>query len=128
MKRILRFAYASVPLLILLGLVGWTASNFGSYRSTWLGTFWVLNKLAPQYQPISDYGVSMYQLNDAIRRIAHILIGFMSVVVMERILRTTSRLRVGLRIAFACCLSLFVIGTGAAVRYNSSLRHVRIVQ
>lgn len=128
MKRILRAVYASVPLLILLALVAWTASNAGSYRSTWLGTFWALDKLAPQYQPISDYGVSMYQLNDAIRRIAHILIGFMSVIVMDRILRIASGLRGGPRLAAACCLSLVVIGTGAAVRYNSSLRHVRIVQ
>jgi hypothetical protein len=127
-KRTSRLIYASLPLVVLLILVAWTASNAGSYRSTWLGTFWALDKLAPQYQPISDYGVSMYQLNDAIRRIAHILIGFMSVIVMNRILRIASRLRGWLRLAIACCLSLVVIGTGAAVRYNSSLRHVRIVQ
>ena len=128
MKRLLRAVYASVPLLLLLVLVAWTASNAGSYRSTWLGTFWVLNRLAPQYQPINDYGVSMYQLNDAIRRVAHILIGFMAVIVMDRILRINTRMRGGLRLAIACCLSLIVIGTGAAVRYRSSLRHVRTVQ
>lgn len=128
MKRLLRAIYASIPLVVLLVLVVWTASNAGSYRSTWLGTFWALNKLAPQYQPISDYGVSMYQLNDALRRLAHILIGFMAVIVMNRILRITSRLRGGPRLAIACCLSLMVIGTGAAVRYRSSLRHVRTVQ
>lgn len=128
MKRTLRILYASIPLFLLLALVAWTASNAGSYRSTWLGTFWVLNGLAPQYQPISDYGVSMYQLNDAIRRVAHILIGFMAVIVMDRILRIISKMRGGPRLAIACCLSLIVIGTGAAVRYRSSLRHVRIVQ
>jgi hypothetical protein len=127
-KRTLRIFYASIPLLLLLALVAWTASNAGSYRSTWLGTFWVLNGLAPQYQPINDYGVSMYQLNDALRRVAHILIGFMAVIVMDRILRIVSKLRGGPRLAIACCLSLIVIGTGAAVRYRSSLRHVRIVQ
>ena len=128
MKRLFRAVYASVPLLLLFVLVAWTASNAGSYRSTWLGTFWVLNRLAPQYQPINDYGVSMYQLNDAIRRVAHILIGFMAVIVMDRILRINTRMRGGLRLAIACCLSLIVIGTGAAVRYRSSLRHVRTVQ
>lgn len=128
MKRTLRILYASIPLFLLLALVAWTASNAGSYRSTWLGTFWVLNGLAPQYQPISDYGVSMYQLNDAIRRVAHILIGFMAVIVMDRILRIVTKMRGGPRLAIACCLSLIVIGTGAAVRYRSSLRHVRIVQ
>ena len=81
MKRLSRLLYASIPILLLLMLVAWTASNAGSYRSSWLGTFWVLNNLAPQYQPISDYGVSMYQLNDALRRLAHILIGFMAVMI-----------------------------------------------
>ena len=109
-------------------LVAWTASNAGSYRSSWLGTFWVLNNLAPQYQPISDYGVSMYQLNDALRRLAHILIGFMAVIVMDRVLRINTRMRGGKRLALACALSVIVIGTGAAVRFRSSLRHVRLVQ
>ena len=128
MKRLVRALYAGIPLLVLLVLVAWTASNAGSYRSTWLGTFWALNKLAPNYEPISDYGVSMYQLNDALRRLAHILIGFMAVIVMDRILRLTSRLRGGPRLAIACCLSLIVIGTGAAIRFSSSQRHVRTVQ
>jgi hypothetical protein len=128
MKRLIRVLYASVPFLILLVLVAWTASNAGSYRSSWLGTYWVLNSLAPQYQPISDFGVSMYQLNDALRRLAHILIGFMATIVLDRILRITTRIRGGKRLALACALSLIVIGTGAAVRYRSSLRHVRMVQ
>ncbi|MFM7186728.1 MAG: hypothetical protein ACKO14_02815 [Armatimonadota bacterium] len=128
MKRLIRGLYAGIPLVVLLALVGWTASNAGSYRSTWLGTFWALNNLAPQYQLVNDYSVSMYQLNDALRRLAHILIGFMAVIVMDRILRITSQLRGGPRLAIACCLSLVVIGTGAAVRYRSSLRHVRTVQ
>lgn len=128
MKRLIRLLYASIPLVALLAVVVWTATNAGSYRSTWLGTFWALDKLAPEYQPISDYGVSMYQLNDALRRLAHILIGFMAVVVIQRILRITTRLRGGPRLAIALGLALFVIGTGAAVRYQSSLRHVRVVQ
>jgi hypothetical protein len=128
MKRLIRVIYASVPFLILLLLVAWTASNAGSYRSTWLGIFWVLKSLAPQYQPISDFGVSMYQLNDALRRLAHILIGFMAIIVIERVLRINTRFRGGKRLALACALSLIVIGTGAAVRYRSSLRHVRLVQ
>jgi hypothetical protein len=128
MKRPIRLLYASIPILLLIVLVAWTASNAGSYRSSWLGTFWVLNNLAPQYQPISDYGVSMYQLNDALRRLAHILIGFMAVIVMDRVLRINTRMRGGKRLALACALSVIVIGTGAAVRYRSSLRHVRLVQ
>jgi hypothetical protein len=128
MKRPIRLLYASIPILLLIMLVAWTASNAGSYRSSWLGTFWVLNNLAPQYQPISDYGVSMYQLNDALRRLAHILIGFMAVIVMDRVLRINTRMRGGKRLALACALSVIVIGTGAAVRYRSSLRHVRLVQ
>ena len=128
MKRLSRLLYASIPILLLLMLVAWTASNAGSYRSSWLGTFWVLNNLAPQYQPISDYGVSMYQLNDALRRLAHILIGFMAVIVMDRVLRINTRMRGGKRLALACALSVIVIGTGAAVRFRSSLRHVRLVQ
>ena len=128
MKRLNRLLYASIPILLLIVLVAWTASNAGSYRSSWLGTFWVLNNLAPQYQPISDYGVSMYQLNDALRRLAHILIGFMAVIVMDRVLRINTRMRGGKRLALACALSVIVIGTGAAVRYRSSLRHVRLVQ
>jgi len=128
LKRLLRALYASIPLVVLLLLVAWTASNAGSYRSTWIGTYWALNALAPNYEPISDYGVSMYQVNDALRRLAHILIGLLSVIVMDRILRIASRLRGGPRLAIACCLSLFVIGTGAAVRFSSSERHVRIVQ
>ena len=87
-----------------------------------------MNNLAPQYQPISDYGVSMYQLNDALRRLAHILIGFMAVIVMDRVLRINTRMRGGKRLALACALSVIVIGTGAAVRFRSSLRHVRLVQ
>ena len=95
MKRLLRALYASIPLVVLLLLVAWTASNAGSYRSTWIGTYWALNALAPNYEPISDYGVSMYQVNDALRRLAHILIGLLSVIVMDRILRIASRLRGG---------------------------------
>ena len=38
MKRLIRVLYASIPFLILLVLVAWTASNAGSYRSSWLGT------------------------------------------------------------------------------------------
>lgn len=128
MKRLSRVLYAGIPFLLLLMLVAWTASNAGSYRSSWLGTFWVLNNLAPQYQPISDYGVSMYQLNDALRRMAHILIGFMAVIVMDRVLRVNTRMRGGKRLVIACALSVIVIGTGAAVRFRSSLRHVRLVQ
>ena len=128
MKRVSRVLYAGIPFLLLLVLVAWTASNAGSYRSSWLGTFWVLNNLAPQYQPISDYGVSMYQLNDALRRLAHILIGFMAVILMDRVLRINTRMRGGKRLVIACALSVIVIGTGAAVRFRSSLRHVRLVQ
>ncbi len=128
MKRLSRVLYAGIPFLLLLVLVAWTASNAGSYRSSWLGTFWVLNNLAPQYQPISDYGVSMYQLNDALRRLAHILIGFMAVILMDRVLRINTRMRGGKRLVIACALSVIVIGTGAAVRFRSSLRHVRLVQ
>ena len=104
MKRLSRLLYASIPILLLLMLVAWTASNAGSYRSSWLGTFWVLNNLAPQYQPISDYGVSMYQLNDALRRLAHILIGFMAVIVMDRVPG-----------ACACVLAPQLRGQGATV-------------
>lgn len=128
MRIALRLLYAAVPLVVLTLFVVWSGSQAGSYVATWNAIVHVLHTLAPAYGQPDTYSISLYQLNDAVRKAAHFLIGLLAVVVCNRTLRVATGLPSVQRIALSAMLSLSLIGIGAWVRFESPDRHVRWVQ
>lgn len=128
MRSAFRLLHAAVPLVLLTLFVVWSASQAGSYVATWNGILNVLHALAPVYGQPEAHSISLYQVNDAVRKVAHFLIGLLAIVACNRTLNVATRLPAVHRIAISALLSLSVIGIGAWVRFESPDRHVRWAQ
>jgi hypothetical protein len=109
-------------LWITIALIGGTA--LGRYEHSWNLITWSLNRLCPELA-ISDAPqiVSMYQLNTAFRRLAHVLVYAVLTLTFVRAFQgRRERLRPGaLLSAFVVCL-LFTLVEGW-VRTRSEARH-----
>lgn len=125
-RRAVRALLAWGPLAIALATACFLAGSAGGYTATWMALRRTLDRLAPGHAPISDYGVTLYQLNEAVRRAAHSLVAAIVVVLADRGPGAHFPLR--RRIPIALGIGAMVVAGAALVRWQTNDRHVRIEQ
>jgi VanZ family protein len=66
------------PLLLWGGVVLWSGAEWTRYETTWKWLQWILRVLCPEHAPPEgtdlQVNISMYQLNGAVRRFAHVVV------------------------------------------------------
>lgn len=125
-RRAVRIALRWGPFAAALAATALLAGSAGGYTNSWQALRTVLDWLAPGHAPISDYGVTLYQLNDAARRAAHAIVAAAAVVLADR--GPCAGLPLRGRLPASVGAGLLVAACAAVVRWRADDRHVRIEQ
>jgi len=125
-RTVIRTALRWIPLAAAAAGAVVLAGPLGAYTVSWSALRRGLDWLAPGHDPISDFGVSLYQLNDAVRRFAHAALACAVVVAVDR--GPCARMPWRRRFVVAIGSAAGVAALAAAVRWRVESRHVRIEQ
>ncbi|MFM7320083.1 MAG: hypothetical protein ACKO5K_00990 [Armatimonadota bacterium] len=123
MRRAVGVLLRWLPPLVVAGCALVLAGPIGGYPETWAMLRRILDGLAPGHAPISDYGVTLYQLNEAVRRLAHALLACAVVVAVDR--GPASRLPAARRIPVSILSAAGIAALAAGIRSLVETRHVR---
>ena len=129
-RRLVRALLFVGPLLVGIAGVLAFATDRGGYMATWNLTIAALNGLTPEFPRLEPdnrvWMISMHQINNALRRVAHVLTYASMALLLVRTLqwgRPRLRARAVLGMLFICGL---LTGAESLVRLKlSNERHVR---
>ena len=132
-RKVVRAVLFLAPLLLWIVLVLLFATNLGGYMTTWKLTLRALNFSTPEFAPVSPDNrtiiVSMYQLNQSFRRVAHVLTyATMALLVVRSLQWGRPRLR-PVTVLVMVAFSALITGAESIVRLKlGTERHVRLEQ
>lgn len=130
LRSLIRVLLYALPLILWMGLGVLASTELGGYDRSWILLHRLLDWIAPGYYYSDNQILSMYQLTQATRKIAHVVV---YAVLTGLLIRLAQRGRPQLRfrsVFFAVALSGASMGLEAYVRrYQSEgTRHVRAEQ
>lgn len=128
MRRAVRVLLYAGPLLLAGALTLALATSLGDYRVSWTLTARLLDAVAPGHAPISDYGVTRYQINDAVRTLAHVGLYALAAGLAARAARWGRPDLPGRALLAALAFAALLTGAESAVRLRTPTRHVRPIQ
>lgn len=128
-RRVLRFVLYGGPVLLWMAVVFVGSTDLGRYETSWNIVIRVLNFLCPEFAQPPEKGlqlnISMYQINTAMRRLAHIFLYAMLTFLTVRALQQGKpRLRMRSLVA-AFLITMAYAGTDELHRYFEQHRHAK---
>ncbi|GAB4454982.1 MAG: hypothetical protein OHK0029_10370 [Armatimonadaceae bacterium] len=118
------------PVALWVGVLIWGGAEGARYETSWSLIQWALMVLAPEHAPPEaatgiQVQVTMYQINGALRRVAHVLAyAVLAGLVIRAIQRGNTRLT-GAAIATALTLGLVFTGADELHRWLQENRHAK---
>nr|WP_309687428.1 VanZ family protein [Armatimonas sp.] len=129
-RSLLRVTVYGLPLLLWITLAALAATELGSYKQSWDILQQTLSWLEPGFYRSDPQVISMYQLTQITRKLAHVVVYAILALLTIRLCQGgRSRLR-GLSLIMAVVVSVAFLGTEIYLRLHQSegTRHVRLEQ
>ena len=130
LRSLLRVLLFYLPLLIWIGLAALAATELGSYQRSWILLHQLLNFIQPGFYYGDPSVVSMYQLTQVTRKLAHVVVyAVLTILVIRLAQRGRSELRFR-SLALAVLVAGGVLALEVYVRryHSEGTRHVRAEQ
>ena len=129
-RSLLRVMVYGLPLLLWITLAALAATELGSYKQSWDILQRVIGWLEPGFYTSDPQVISMYQLTQITRKLAHVVVYAILALLTIRLCQAgRPRLR-GLSLIMAVAASVAFLGMEIYLRLNQSegTRHVRLEQ
>jgi len=84
-RALLRVLVYVCPLLLWLLVCGLTATELGSYERSWNLLHWLMNTIEPGFYYSDPQVLSMYQLTQVTRKLAHVVVYGVLTVLLVRV-------------------------------------------
>ncbi len=128
-RSLLRFLIYGGPVLVWMVFIFIGSTDLGRYENSWRFIIRVLNFLCPEFaQPETgewQVNVSMYQINTAMRRLAHVVLyGLLTFLTVRALQKGKPRLRIRSLLA-ALLITIVYAGTDELHRYYQQNRHAK---
>jgi hypothetical protein len=129
-RAVLRILIYAAPLLLWLGIAALLATELGSYQQSWILLHKLFDWIEPGFYYPDPQIVSMYQITQMVRKIAHVAVyGVLTLLVIRLCQSGQSKLR-PLSLVMALVVPSAFSGIEVYLRLHQSegTRHVRLEQ
>ena len=118
------------PLLIWLGMGALAATELGSYAHSWDLMHWLIDKIEPGFYYPDPQIISMYQVTQMTRKIAHIVLYSGLTALLVRLFQAGNPHLRFRSLLYSTLVSGAFMGVESYIRLNQSegQRHVRVQQ
>jgi len=124
-RAAIRLLLRTAPLALVAVVLMVLSGEGGSYESSWRAIRWFFDTVSPQRRTGVDWAISMYQINDTVRKLAHVLLYAGVVWTGASLLPGNRAQHPWRRIAVGIGVAAMLGGADTAVRLLSETRHVR---
>jgi len=125
LRRLIRVAMVLGPFLLVGIALVYLSGEGGSYERTWNGIRWFFNTVSPEQKSRIDWAVSLYQINDTLRKLAHLVLYSLIVWTGMRLVPGPIDERLGKRVLVGLGAAFLLMGADISARLLADTRHVR---
>lgn len=124
-RRIVRTALVGGPFLIVGAALVYLSGEGGSYDRTWKGIRWFFDTVSPNLKSKIDWSVSLYQINDTLRKLAHLVLYSSIAWTGMRLVPGPIDSKLGKRVLVGLGGAVLMMAADIAARLLADTRHVR---
>ncbi len=125
LRRLIRTTLVLGPFLMVGAALVYLSGEGGSYERTWNGIRWFFDTVSPDKKSRIDWAVSLYQINDVLRKFAHLVLYSLIAWTGMRLVPGPIDERLGKRILVGIGGALLMMGADISARLLADTRHVR---
>lgn len=125
LRRLIRVAMVLGPFLLVGAALVYLSGEGGSYDRTWKAIRWFFDTVSPNMKSRIDWAVSLYQINDTLRKLAHLVLYSLIAWTGMRLVPGPMDEQPGKRVLVGIGGALLMMGADISARLLADTRHVR---